>query len=231
MNKGKRLPREPKEEARKWLLVLLHTNARRKNEAIHGDPTVQPSEDKRRHNQAQEAKIIRTMLMNARELIHLIVLVLCFAVIFGDQQGSKTALRPTHQRHQLSGSSSSAGASTSIVSSSQSITASKVNKMTTSPNSQIKRRQPWLNNFNVVVRNVQDECLDIFDALVYAESNEERMDELKDIFDRHKVTLVGGVAAVLVTKNMLAKSASYHGKNALDQMRKAEAAKWGTRLK
>ena len=172
------------------------------------------------------------MLTSVRELFHLLVLVLCLVASFGEQQGSKTALR-THQRHQLAGSSSSVGVSTAVVSNSQSITASKVTKLTTtSPSSQIKKHKPWLlNNFNAVVRNVQDECLDIFDALVYAESNEERMDELKDIFDRHKVTLVGGVAAVLVTKNMLAKSASYHGKNALDQMRKAEAAKWGTRLK
>lgn len=169
-------------------------------------------------------------MTSVRELFHLLALLLCLVASFAEQP--KSTVRSSHQRHQLAGSSSSVGVSTSVVSNSHPITASKVTKLTSSPSSERKRHKPWLlNNFNAVVRNVQDECLDIFDALVYAESNEERVDELKDIFDRHKVTLVGGVAAVLVTKNMLAKSASYHGKNALEQMRKAEAAKWGTRLK
>ena len=82
-----------------------------------------------------------------------------------------------------------------------------------------------------MIKNVQDEVLDIYDAVVCAETNEERFEGIVDILDRHKLVLVGGSAALILKSRFGVKSAQHLGKDLINEMRSAEAKKWGTALR
>lgn len=79
------------------------------------------------------------------------------------------------------------------------------------------------------MRNVQDEVLDVYDALVHAQNNEERLEELIYILDRHKLLLSGAAAATIIKSRLGSKSATRLGMDAIGQLRRAEMAKWGAR--
>jgi len=71
--------------------------------------------------------------------------------------------------------------------------------------------------------------LDIFDALFYAQTHEERLEEAIDILDRHKVLLSSAAVGAIVKSRLGTKSATKLGQDAINQLRQAEMAKWGAR--
>lgn len=82
-----------------------------------------------------------------------------------------------------------------------------------------------------IVKTIQDEVIDMYDAVVFAETNQERMEEIVDILDRHKVVLIVGTAALVVKSRLGVKSAQVVAKDLINELRAAEAKKWGTALR
>ena len=80
------------------------------------------------------------------------------------------------------------------------------------------------------VTSLRDEAIDIFDSIAYAESNEERLENFIEVGIRHK-SLIGTVAAGMALRTAIRPDASrLYGTTAQNQLRRQEAAKWGTRL-
>jgi hypothetical protein len=78
-------------------------------------------------------------------------------------------------------------------------------------------------------RAVKDEAVDIFDALVFAETQEERIENALEILDRHKLIIAGGAAAWVIKTRVLSKSAQSVGQEMINELRKKEIEKWGIR--
>ena len=79
-----------------------------------------------------------------------------------------------------------------------------------------------------VMAGVVDEALDCFDAVVYAESGDERLQNVVEIAYRHRV-LIGAAVAVPVARNILGRE--HFQKKGLDYImseRAAQAQKWGS---
>jgi hypothetical protein len=73
----------------------------------------------------------------------------------------------------------------------------------------------------------RDEALDCFDAVAYARNNAERLDALLEIADRYKgpALVLGG--GYILKNALMKKDTSVLAREAIDAMRKTEAAKWG----
>ena len=81
-----------------------------------------------------------------------------------------------------------------------------------------------------LVTNIRDEVVDIFDAVVYAESHEERFENIVDIAVRHRGVL-GTVALGMALKTAISPEINAKsGSIARAKLRDAEIAKWGTRM-
>lgn len=88
---------------------------------------------------------------------------------------------------------------------------------------------PALASIQSFASNAADECLDIFDALVYAKNNKERMENMSEILDRHK-TLITTVSLGLAIRQVMSNRASSSlAKDVLGELRKKEMMKWGSR--
>ena len=85
------------------------------------------------------------------------------------------------------------------------------------------------NSIVSLVRMARDEAIDIFDSLAYAEDNQERFESLTEICNRHKGTLCA-IGCALVIKKGLSPSDVNLGAKAVEDLRRKEAMKWGTRL-
>ena len=78
--------------------------------------------------------------------------------------------------------------------------------------------------------NIRDEVVDIFDAVVYAESHEERFENIVDIAIRHR-GMLGTVALGMALKTAISPEVSARsGGAARAKFRDAEMAKWGSRM-
>ena len=81
-----------------------------------------------------------------------------------------------------------------------------------------------------VARAARDEVIDIFDSICYAETNQERFENICDIAGRHKGTL-GVMSAIVIAKTLLVSNNDISlGAKAIGELRKKEMQKWGTRL-
>ena len=160
-------------------------------------------------------------------LLVLVVLIALFVLHRGEQQSKSGLLRRTKMNQQLVPSSNSA-----LVESATSTSPAKRDWGETAPtparSSSSRQAQP-LYTLQAAMRNVQDEVLDVYDALVHAQNNEERLEELIYILDRHKLLLSGAAAATIIKSRLGSKSATRLGMDAIGQLRRAEMAKWGAR--
>ncbi len=81
-----------------------------------------------------------------------------------------------------------------------------------------------------VLNNIRDELYDSFDAIVYAESNTERLGHIVDIVDRNK-KIIGGIGAFYFIKNRIfSKKASKIAFDLIKEQRNNEMKKWGARI-
>jgi len=81
-----------------------------------------------------------------------------------------------------------------------------------------------------ILNNIKDELYDSFDAIVYAESNTERLGHIVDIVDRNK-KIIGGIGAFYFIKNRIfSKKASKLAFDLIKEQRNNEMKKWGARI-
>ena len=79
------------------------------------------------------------------------------------------------------------------------------------------------------LNNVKDEIEDIFDAVIFAENTEERVEAIVEVALRHKV-LIGTCAAIPVMRNvMLRERAQRAGMELAQKEKLAQISKWGSR--
>ena len=98
-------------------------------------------------------------------------------------------------------------------------------------NALVKRRheEPHKALMNLAT-GIRDEVVDIFDAVVYAESHEERFENIVDIAIRHRGVL-GTLALGMALKTAMSPEVSRQsGQAARAKFRSAEVAKWGSRM-
>eukprot|EP01041_Mallomonas_annulata_P009115 gene9115-18883_t len=108
----------------------------------------------------------------------------------------------------------------------------KSNKISRSSNAAVLQSSPKMELLPIIINDVKDELIDIWDSLAYANSKEERLKNAVSIYNRHKTTLgaVGGIVATAAfIKFLTAKRGKELGMDYLGEMRKKEMEKWGRR--
>mmetsp|Transcript_38104 Transcript_38104/g.38788 ORF Transcript_38104/g.38788 Transcript_38104/m.38788 type:complete len:146 (+) Transcript_38104:184-621(+) len=88
------------------------------------------------------------------------------------------------------------------------------------------------NRREAIINDFKDEMVDIWDSLVYAETNKERVQTLGEIINRHQSTIgfiSTSVMAVTVLRYVTKKRGKDLGMDYIKTMRRQEMEKWGRR--
>lgn len=80
-----------------------------------------------------------------------------------------------------------------------------------------------------VFRDFRDEVVDCVDSIVFAADGRERLDNAKAIVGRHKGKLIVTAGALLAVRALSKKRVSDLASGFLEEQKRAEVARWGSR--